>query len=338
MQLTRVTLCVGAISLGGAAGCVWSAREALPAGLTCPVVYNKGYNIQIPFAQGFVMFDLSRYEKVYNGLVQAGVTSGKTVIIPGEVTDVELRLVHTPEWVKKTHDRATVAEVFESPVVANLPACYVQQAIVGPFRMQTRGTVLAARYALKTGLACTLGGGFSHAEADHGEGFNLFADVPLAIQTLRKDGWKGNVLVLDVDVHHGQGTAKFFRDDPSVFVMDVYNKDNYPYARVEVDVAIELDSGTGDKEYLRRLGAELPKALDTFKPDLVIYVAGLDCHKDDRIGGLALTEDGLFRRDALVIDLCRKRKIPLCITLSGGYWSGSWRPSVRMIEYAAGRR
>jgi len=314
----------------------WPAREKPEPGVKLPVVYNAGYNVSLMgFERMASTFDAHRYEKIYNALVKAGVVDRKTAVVPRAVTDEELKLFHTPQWVEWTHDPATVAKVFELAIVANLHRGFVEDNISRPFRMQTRGTVLAAQLALRYGIACTLGGGFSHAKSDHGEGFNLFADVPLAIASLRAGGWKGKVMILDVDVHHGQGNAIVYKDDPTVFVMDVYNRDNYPRKFEKIDLAIELPGGTGDQEYLKQLKAALPKALAAFKPALLIYVAGVDCYEKDRIGGLRVTEKGIEQRDRFVIDACTSRKIPMCITLSGGYWDGSWRPSAKMIQYAA---
>jgi len=311
----------------------WPARETPGPEVKLPVVYNAGYNVN---ALGFEWFyDGHRYEKVYNALVKAGVVDPATVVVPRAVTDEELLLVHTPEWVKAIHEPKTAAHSFHFFLIGILPRGFVENVIVRPFRMHTRGTVLAAQLALRYGIACTLGGGFSHASSDHAEGLNLFADVPLAVASLRAKGWQGRVMILDVDVHHGQGNAVVFRDDPTVFVMDVYNRDIYPRKFEEVDVAIALPRGTGDEEYLKQLKAALPKALAAFKPELFIYVAGVDCFKKDRVGRLRVTEKGIGQRDRFVIDACTSRKIPLCITLSGGYWHGSWRPSAKMIQYAA---
>ena len=300
-----------------------------------PVIYNSGYNIQIFGADLFTMFDLQRYRRVYDYLRKADVVDNDTVIIPRMVTDEELSLVHTDEWIKRTGDKKQVAKVFGINAITWFSQGYVQKNIVNPFRMQTRGTVLAARYALKCGVACNLGGGFAHACREGGSGFNLFADVPLAVATLRRDGWKGKVFILDVDIHHGQGNAKFFRDDPSVFIMDIYNNSNYPYTFEKVDLPVAIPPGTGDREYLKRLAMSLTGALDRFKPELLIYIAGVDSHSSDRIGGTSMTEEGIFLRDKYVINTCRDRKIPLCLIMSGGYWDDCWRSSGKMFRHAA---
>ena len=340
----RTSMAMIATALMGlaGAGCVtersWSARETVPQDVAVPIVYNDAYNVHMYGFEKSTIWDTGRYGKIYDALVQSGVLSREETVVPRQVTDEELSLVHTKEWIASTHDPKVVARVFEKAVIAKLPSKMVEGRIAAPFRYQTHGTMLAAQLALEHGIACTLGGGFAHARSDGGEGFNLFADAPLAIESLRQSGWKGKVLVIDVDVHHGQGTAGIYRHDPSVCIMDVYNRGNYPRHFEKVDVAVELDPGTGDEEYLARFRDALTKVLDRFAPDLVIYVAGVDCCENDRIGGLAVTEQGLFERDKLVIDECTRRAIPLCITLAGGYWRESWRPSVRMIEYAAQMR
>lgn len=331
-----VLFCVACfLAYGCATEVAWRAQERVRADVRIPVVYNRAYNLYLYGNERKTMWDTHRYEKVFADLVARGIVSRQTVVVPGKVTDEELALFHTEEWIAKTHDPREVARVFEQGIIEKLPEKITFNRIVAPFRYQTRGTILAAKLALAHGIACTLGGGFAHAGADKGEGFNLFADAPLAIRSLRHDGWRGKVLLVDVDVHHGQGTARAYRDDPDVFIIDVYNRANYPRRFEKVDIPVALAPGTEDDAYIEKLRRALQEALRVFRPDLVIYVAGVDCHRDDRIGGLAITEDGLFARDTLVIDEVTRRHIPLCITLAGGYWKGSWRPSSRMIAYAA---
>ena len=313
----------------------WVAREELSPDAVIPIVYNKGYNVDVFGFERATQFDAHRYEKIYQALKDQGLVNRKTVVVPGKITDQQLLGVHTADWIAKTHDPKYVAQVLESNIISYLPRGLVEDRIAGPFRFQTKGTVLAARYALVHGVSATLGGGFAHTQAGKGEGFNLFADVPLAVKMLRLDSWKGRIFILDVDAHHGQGNAAFFAMDKSVFVMDVYNSHIYPGRFERVDLAIELDHGATDEQYLKRLKNKLPQALSQFKPDLMIYIAGVDCCIKDRLGGLAVTEAGINARDRFVIDQCATNNIPLCMTLSGGYWKGSHRPSVEMIKYAA---
>ena len=315
----------------------WRPREMPPVGTAIPIVYNAGYNVSIFGFEKGTGFQTDRYARIFRGLCRAGLVSRSTVVVPRRVSDEELLLVHTERWVGETHNPQIVADVFGAGMIAELPPGFVEDRFAAPFRFQTRGTVLAARLAVQKGLACTLGGGFAHAQRDFSEGFNLFADAPLAVATLRREGFAGNILMIDADVHHGQGNALYYQDDPTVFIIDIYNADIYPAVKQTVDLAIELGSGAGDEEYLAPLRAGLPEALDSFKPELVIYTAGVDCSEHDGLGSLAVSEDGIFQRDKLVIDEVTRRGIPLCITLAGGYWKGSDRPSIRMIRYAADR-
>lgn len=315
----------------------WGARERGPAN-GVPIVYSSGYNISVFGLEKWSTFRVDRYARIFKGLCAAGIVDRGSIVVPRAVTDDELALVHTEEWIAETRDPLVVADVFEVAVIGTLPTQFVQERIAGPFRLQARGTVLAAQLALERGAACTLGGGFAHAQRDSGEGFNLYADAPLAIATLRRDGFDGRIMLVDADVHHGQGNARYYKDDASVFIVDIYNAENYPYVFDEVDCAIELASGDGDQEYLSALRAELPGALDAFAPKLVIYIAGVDCSEHDALGGLAVTEEGLFARDKFVIDEVTGRGIALCVTLAGGYWEGSEGPSVRMVRYLAGER
>jgi len=336
-----MNLVVGILSLALAVGCStgrWAERESVGDSDTMPVVYNGAYNINLYGKERLTRFDAHRYKKIYNALVKAGVTNRRSVIVPHPATDAELLLVHTPEWVEKSHDREQIARVFETSLISRLPQGFVEERIVTPFRLQTRGTMLAARFAVEKGMAVTLGGGFAHAAREGGEGFNLFADVPLAVAGLRADGWNGKIMIVDVDAHHGQGNAKTFRNDRSVYILDVYNRAIYPYRFERVDRAVPLEPGTGDEEYLEKFRKAFMKGLKRFRPKLVIYVAGVDAHKSDPLGGLGLSTEGIFNRDKLVIDECTARGIPLCMTLSGGYWPECWRASARTFIYGNARR
>lgn len=186
-------------------------------------------------------------------------------------------------------------------------------------RRATAATILAARAALDDGVAMNLGGGTHHAFADAGRGFCVFNDVVTAIRTLRAEGAARRVLVIDLDVHQGDGTHALLTDDEAAFTMSVNGFRNYPFRRVPGDLELDLADGTGDDEYLDGVRRLLPEAIARATPEIAFYLAGADPYEGDRLGRLALTKPGLRARDALVRDTLRAAGVPVCVTLAGGY-------------------
>ena len=192
--------------------------------------------------------------------------------------------------------------------------------VVDGLRFMTGGSVVAARLALDgtDRTAVHLGGGFHHAFAGHGEGFCVFNDVAVAIRVLFRERLAGSAAVVDLDVHQGNGTASIFADDARVFTLSMHEQENYPYTKPRGSLDIGLASGTGDGEYLGLLEGALARALDAL-PDLVVYLAGADPYADDRLGGLALTRDGLRQRDRMVFEATRGAGVAIVVLLAGGY-------------------
>ena len=186
-------------------------------------------------------------------------------------------------------------------------------------RRATGATLQAARAALADGVAANLGGGTHHAFADAGRGFCVFNDVVTVVRALRAEGAVGRVLVVDLDVHQGDGTHALLAADAAAFTFSVNGFRNYPFRRVPGDLELDLPDGTGDEEYLEGLAALLPQALRRARPELCFYLAGADPYAGDRLGRLALSKAGLRARDALVRDTLRAAGVPVCVTLAGGY-------------------
>jgi acetoin utilization deacetylase AcuC-like enzyme len=191
------------------------------------------------------------------------------------------------------------------------------EEIVEGYRLMVGGTMLAADLACATGLCCHLGGGLHHAFANHGEGFCPFNDVAVAIRTLQARGID-RAAVVDLDVHHGNGTSFIFESDPRVFTFSMHQQHNYPLWKPRSSLDIGLPDGTHDATYLRALETALPRVLE-HQPACVFYLAGADPYEDDQLGGLRLTKEGLRARDRLVIEAVRTAGLPLVITLAGGY-------------------
>jgi acetoin utilization deacetylase AcuC-like enzyme len=181
------------------------------------------------------------------------------------------------------------------------------------------GTILAAQSALRDGFGSNLSGGFHHAYPEHGEGFCAIHDVAVAIRKLQADGSIKKAIVVDTDVHHGNGTAAIFRNDPTVFTLSIHQENNYPAHKPPSSLDLNMDDRADDDEYLDALIPAVQQALDTFQPEIVFYVGGADPYCEDQLGGLSLTKEGLKRRDRLVFQEARRRRIPVATTLAGGY-------------------
>ena len=181
------------------------------------------------------------------------------------------------------------------------------------------GTVLTARLALRHGLACHLAGGTHHAFPNHGSGFCIFNDVAVAAKVLLQEERLQRLMVVDLDVHQGDATALIFAQEPRVFTFSVHGASNFPARKQQSDLDLPLPDGTGDEAYLAAIGDRLPELLDQWQPELVLYNAGVDPHRDDRLGKLSLSNNGLLQRDHLVIDACLRRGIPLASVIGGGY-------------------
>ena len=181
------------------------------------------------------------------------------------------------------------------------------------------GTLLCARLALRHGLACHLAGGTHHAHPDFGSGFCIFNDCAVTARVLLERNELQSVLVLDLDVHQGDGTAACFTDDPRVVTVSVHAASNFPLRKVASDHDLPLPDATSDQEYLAVIGDRLPGLLDAIRPQLVLYNAGVDAHRDDRLGRLDLSDEGLMQRDRLVLDACLRRQLPIATVIGGGY-------------------
>ena len=256
-------------------------------------------------------FPLAKYVLLRERLVAEGVAT--------EVLEAE----PAPwEALARVHDAGLLARLREGTLgereVRGLGLPW-SEALVERGRRASWGTVLAAREALRAGVAMNLGGGTHHAGRAFARGYCLFNDVALAIAELRNGGAVVRALVVDCDVHQGDGTADILGTDPDTFTLSLHGARNYPFKRIPSDLDVELPSGTGDAAYLAELERALDVALAQPAYDIAFHLAGADPWEGDRLGRLALSKDGLRRRDALVLDTLRSRGIPVCVVLAGGY-------------------
>lgn len=271
---------------------------------------SAAYAIPLPAGH---RFPIEKYARLRARVVAEGIIAADRVLDPPLATREELRRAHTAEYVD-----ALDAGTLEATAMRRIGFPWSPELVERSHRA-VGGTIAAARAALEHGLAMNLAGGTHHAFAGHGEGFCVFNDVAVAIRALQHEGRIARAAIVDLDVHQGNGTHAIFAGDPSVFTFSVHGARNYPFARVAGDLDIELEDGTGDDEYLARLAHALPAVLAAARADLVLYLAGADPLAADTLGRLALTFDGLARRDTMVLDACREVGLPVAITVAGGY-------------------
>jgi len=234
-------------------------------------------------------------------------------LAPQPATDEDVLRVHSQEYVYKLKNGSlsrTEEMRLEVPYSKKLiEACWLAAG----------GSILAGRRALQDGWAANIGGGFHHACPDHGEGFCVIHDVAIAIRRLQFDGAMERAMVVDTDVHQGNGTAVVFGGDGNVYTLSLHQEHNYPFPKPPSTMDVDLPDGIGDEEYLAILEKHLHQAFHDFSPELLFYVAGADPYREDQLGGLALTMEGLAQRDALVFDYARRNGVPVAIALAGGY-------------------
>ncbi len=274
------------------------------------VVYSPRYHLDL----GTHVFPTAKYHAVADRITRAGVVAPGAFVEPVEATWDDLALAHTAGYLDALRAGTLSAEAIARLEIPCSPA------IVDGFRFMTGGTLVAARLALDgtDRTVVHLGGGFHHAFAGHGEGFCMFNDVAMAIRAAIRDRLAGSAAVIDLDVHQGNGTAAIFAGDPRVFTLSVHEQDNYPYVKPRGSLDVGLPRGAGDDDYLAVLEGALARALESL-PDLVIYLAGADPYADDQLGGLALTCDGLRRRDRMVFEAARGAGVPIVVLFAGGY-------------------
>jgi acetoin utilization deacetylase AcuC-like enzyme len=258
-------------------------------------------------------FPIAKYALVRERVLADNIVAADAVHDPARISLDDLLLVHTPDYVDRfTRGALTTNE--ERRLGFPWSDALVERAY-----RAAGGTSEAARAALDHGIAMNLAGGTHHAFSSHGEGFCVFNDVAVAIRALQRDREIERAAVIDLDVHQGNGTHAVFADDDRVFTFSMHGGRNYPFRKVAGDLDIELADRTGDDDYLSLLADALPRVIDAARPDLVVYLAGADPHEHDRLGRLALTFDGLARRDSMVLEQCREVGIPVAVTIAGGY-------------------
>jgi acetoin utilization deacetylase AcuC-like enzyme len=272
-------------------------------------IYSPRYNVDL---RGHV-FPTIKYNLVKNHLVQHLGIEEENFIQPQPARSETVCLVHTRQYFRKLE---TNSLSLEELLQLEIP---MDKAVFEASLICVEGSCLAAHLALDRGLGVHIGGGFHHAFPDHGEGFCVFNDMAVAIRKLQKEKLIRRALVIDCDLHQGNGTAFIFRGDSSVFTFSIHQENNYPIPKPSSSLDIGLADGVGDEIYLNFLRQEIPPILKKFKPDFIMYQAGADPYEKDQLGGLRLTKAGLRQRDRIVFGLARDNHIPIAVTLGGGY-------------------
>lgn len=284
-----------------------------------PLIYHPEYDLNL----GAHVFPSQKYRLVRDALVAQKFAAASDLIAPAPPSDEDILRVHTPEYVRKLK-----TGMLAPHEILRMEIPYSQELIRAVW-LAAGGSIEAGERALAAAsanpspnspsAAINIGGGFHHAFPDHGEGFCVIHDVAVAIRRLQHDRATKTAMVIDTDVHHGNGTAAIFARDPSVFTFSIHQQHNYPEPKPPSNLDANLPDGIGDEDYLSILDSHLARCFREFQPDLIFYIAGADPYREDQLGGLALTIEGLRRRDALVFEYCRRHRVPVAVTLAGGY-------------------
>jgi len=272
------------------------------------IFYSDHYVLPLPRGHRFPM---SKYARLRSRVLESDFAA--CCRVAPAARDDEITLAHCPAYLRRVVE-GTLSEAEQRAIGFPWTPQMVERS-----RRTSGATIAAARAALRDGVAANLAGGTHHAFRERGEGFCVFNDSAITARVLQADGAVERVLVIDCDVHQGNGTASIFRGDPTVFTFSIHGANNYPFAKEASDLDIELPDGTGDPAYLDALGGGLKDAIRRARADLAIYVAGADPYYDDRLGRLALTKQGLLSRDRLVLKACKEAGLPVAVTMAGGY-------------------
>lgn len=278
--------------------------------------YSDRFVLPLPVGHRFPMI---KYARLRERCLAEGVLRPGDLREPPAATWDELMLVHEPAYVAAARDGTL------TPMEVRRIGFPWSPEMIERSRRSSGATIQAARTALDEaaargwGVAVNLAGGTHHACPDHGEGFCVFNDAAVAIRVLQREGRIGRAVVIDCDVHQGNGTAAAFRADPSVFTFSIHGSKNFPFRKERSSLDVELPDGAGDDAFLAALELHVPHILHDFRPDLAVYLAGADPWREDRFGRLGMSKEGLLERDRLVLGACRHAGVPVAVAMAGGY-------------------
>lgn len=277
-------------------------------------------------------FPAAKYGMLRQRVLAENVVLPENIQSPEPVSDTDLQRAHTEDYLHRFNNGLlTKAEIR----LIGLPW---SPELVQRVKYTAGATLAVCRHALDDGVGLSLGGGTHHACSDHGQGYCLYNDIVVAARALQAEGSVSRVLIIDCDVHQGNGTAEITAGDSSIFTFSIHGEKNFPYNKIPGDLDVGLPDGTGDDVYLDALSEALDTALSKSRPDLAIFLAGVDVHENDRLGRLALTKSGIGRRDEAVLSKCRALNIPVGVVMAGGYscdLSGMVDIQVQTVRIAA---
>lgn len=275
-----------------------------------PIIYHPHYIAPLPQGHRFPMV---KFQKLHDLLLKDDILTPENLYQP-EIPDQSLlELVHTPDYIEN-YCQGTLDTKAQRRIGLPWSPELVRRTCTA-----IGGTILTAKLALEYGIACNTAGGTHHAFPDFGSGFCIFNDLAIAARVLQKWGLVKQVLIVDLDVHQGDGTAFIFQNDPNVFTFSMHCEINFPSRKQTSDLDVPLPEGLDNDGYLQILANYLPDLLTQVKPDLVLYDAGVDTHVGDRLGKLALTDEGIYRRERQVLSTCRAGGYPVACVIGGGY-------------------
>jgi acetoin utilization deacetylase AcuC-like enzyme len=275
-----------------------------------PIVYHSNYVAPLPNEHRFPML---KFRLLFELLVKEGIARSPQIYSPELPPLNWLETVHTPDYIN-----AYWQGILDPKAQRRIGLPWSKELAYRTV-IAVGGTILTAQLALEKGCACNSAGGTHHAFPDYGTGFCIFNDLAIASRVLQQQGLIKKVLIIDLDVHQGDGTAFIFQNDPSVFTFSMHCEANFPGTKQTSDLDIPLPIGLDDDGYLQILAKHLPDLLSQVKPDLVLYDAGVDPHVDDLLGKLALSDRGLYRRDMMVLSTCLATGYPVACVIGGGY-------------------
>jgi len=274
-----------------------------------PLIYHPDYVVPLPAQHRFPM---PKFRQLYELLLK-DIACPSQFFLPETPTQQSIELVHTCQYVQAYSQGTLDAKAHRRIGLPWSPA------LVKRTNIAVGGTILSAKLALKYGLACNTAGGTHHAFPSYGSGYCIFNDLAIASRVIQRLNLARKILIVDLDVHQGDGTAFIFQNDESVFTFSMHCEVNFPSTKQVSDLDIPLPVGMEDEDYLQTLANHLTDVLTTFKPDLVLYDAGVDTHISDRLGKLALTDTGIFRREMQVLSTCIAERYPVACVIGGGY-------------------
>ncbi|MEH6746151.1 MAG: histone deacetylase [Maribacter arcticus] len=274
------------------------------------IAYHPIYKHPLPEGHRFPMM---KYELLPQQLIYEGTCTQSNFFEPEIPNDKHIVAVHDPEYFYDLLNMMISAKMSRK---IGFP---ISEDLVERERIIADGTLKACDFALQYGISMNIAGGTHHAYSDHGEAFCMLNDQAIGAKYLLNKGLAKKILIVDLDVHQGNGTAEIFKNDPSVFTFSMHGEGNYPFKKEQSDSDIPLPKGTDDKKYLSILKENLFKLIDTVQPDFIFYLSGVDVLESDKLGTLSLTLDGCKKRDEYVLDTCRKLKIPVQCSMGGGY-------------------